>query len=92
MTGTEPIESEVKAMPHRSDIRPLTSGWARSISFVFIDTFRFIIRRQQAGYFPLIDACNRFGEKIGFTECPVSHDLRPTLGLPLPEIGIFRAL
>ena len=83
MTGTEPIKSGVKAMPHRSDIRPFISGWARSISFVFIDTFRFcieigngnrklahlmvdnkfLIRRQQAGYFPLIDACNRFCEK-----------------------------
>ena len=42
MTGTEPIESGVKAMPHRSDNRPF-SGWARSISFVFIDTSRFCI-------------------------------------------------
>jgi len=41
MARTEPIESGVEAMPHRSAFTSAISGWARSTSFIFIDTFRF---------------------------------------------------
>jgi hypothetical protein len=41
MARTEPIESGVEAVPHRSAFTSAISGWARSTSFIFIDTFRF---------------------------------------------------
>ena len=43
MAETEPIETGVQAMSRRSAITSSISGWARSTSFIFIDTFHFCI-------------------------------------------------
>jgi len=49
MARTEPIESVVEAMSRRSAVISAISGWAKSTSFIFIDTFRFCIDLTMSG-------------------------------------------
>ena len=47
MARTEPIESGVEAMAHRSAVTSAISGWVRGTSF--IDTFRFCLYAAMSG-------------------------------------------